>query len=146
MCGRGGVPGAGLLRDRVCGDLHHPPSTPDPTHPEVTRNTPINAGQAPYVLEAAVHALGTWSRTGVAPAPAPRLEIGTSGSTPALVLDADADGNVKGGIRTSSVDAPVATLSGLGQEGSLNCTLFGPPTPTPPSGPRAAPQRVADTG
>nr|WP_189265093.1 alpha/beta hydrolase domain-containing protein [Streptomyces fuscichromogenes] len=85
-------------------------------------NTPINAGQAHYVREAAVHALNKWVTTGVASAPAPRLRIDTSGATPAFVLDAN--GNVEGGIRTPSVDAPVATLSGLGQEGSFYCTLF----------------------
>ncbi|GGN19731.1 alpha/beta hydrolase domain-containing protein [Streptomyces fuscichromogenes] len=107
--------------------LLNPPATPDPTHPEVSCDTPINAGQTHYVLEAAVHALNTWVRTGLAPAPAPRLRISTSGSTPAFVLDAN--GNVEGGIRTPVVDAPVATLSGLGQEGSFYCTLFGTTVP-----------------
>ncbi|MEU6200955.1 alpha/beta hydrolase domain-containing protein [Streptomyces sp. NPDC047061] len=107
--------------------LLNPPATPDPTHPEVSCNTPINAGQAHYVLEAAVHALNKWVATGVAPAPAPRLRVDTSGPTPAFVLDAN--GNVEGGIRTPSVDAPVATLSGLGQEGSFYCTLFGTTVP-----------------
>ncbi|MFJ9558417.1 alpha/beta hydrolase domain-containing protein [Streptomyces fuscichromogenes] len=107
--------------------LIDPPATPDPTHPQVSCPTPINAGQAHYVLEGAFHALNTWVATGVAPAPAPRLEIDTSGSTPTFVLDTN--GNVKGGIRTPSVDAPVATLSGLGQEGSFFCTLFGTTVP-----------------
>ncbi|MET7683620.1 alpha/beta hydrolase domain-containing protein [Streptomyces sp. NPDC005423] len=107
--------------------LLNPPSTPDPSHPQVSCNTPINAGQSHYVLEAAVHALNTWVTTGAAPAPAPRLEIDTSGPSPAFVLDAN--GNVKGGIRTPSVDTPLATLSGLGQEGSFYCTLFGTTVP-----------------
>ncbi|MFC8520599.1 alpha/beta hydrolase domain-containing protein [Streptomyces sp. NPDC057257] len=107
--------------------LLDPPSTPDPSHPEVSCNTPINAGQAHYVLEAAVHALNRWATTGVAPVPAPRLEVDTSSSTPEFVLDAN--GNVKGGIRTPSVDTPVATLSGFGQEGSFYCTLFGTTVP-----------------
>jgi hypothetical protein len=106
--------------------LLDPPTTPDPSHPQVSCGTPINAGQAHYVLEAAVHALNQWVTTGVAPAPAPRLEV-TADSTPAFVLDAH--GNVKGGIRTPSVDAPVATLSGLGQEGSPFCFLFGTTVP-----------------
>ncbi|MFJ9898445.1 alpha/beta hydrolase domain-containing protein [Streptomyces sp. NPDC091280] len=107
--------------------LIDPPATPDPTHPQVSCPTPINAGQAHYVLEGAVHALNTWMTTGVAPTPAPRLEITTTSGTPAFVLDAN--GNVKGGIRTPSVDTPVATLSGLGQEGSFYCTLFGTTVP-----------------
>ncbi|WP_405717758.1 alpha/beta hydrolase domain-containing protein [Streptomyces sp. NBC_01537] len=106
--------------------LLHPPTTPNPDYPVFTCSTPINAGQAHYVLEAAVHALNRWATTGVAPAPAPRLEV-TSDSPPSFVLDAN--GNVKGGIRTPSVDAPVATLSGLGQEGSQFCFLFGTTVP-----------------
>jgi len=103
-----------------------PPTTPDPSHPQVSCSTPINAGPAHYVLEAAVHALNRWATTGAAPAPAPRLEV-TSDSTPSFVLDAN--GNVKGGIRTPSVDIPVATLSGLGQTGSQFCFLFGTTVP-----------------
>jgi hypothetical protein len=105
--------------------LLDPPTTPDPSHPQVSCSTPINAGQAHYVLEAAVHALNQWTTTGVAPAPAPRLEV-TSDST-SFVLDAD--GNAKGGIRTPAVDVPVATLSGLGQTGSQFCFLFGTTVP-----------------
>jgi hypothetical protein len=41
----------------------------------------------------------------------------------------DANGNVLGGIRTPSVDAPIATLSGLGQTGSSFCFLFGTTVP-----------------
>ncbi len=36
---------------------------------------------------------------------------------------------MKGGIRTPHVDAPVATLSGLGQTGSNFCTIFGTTKP-----------------
>lgn len=101
-----------------------PPSTPDPTHPVITCASPINTGQAHYVLEAAVHALNQWTTTGLAPAP--RLEV-NPGSTPSFVLDAH--GNVEGGIRTPAVDVPVATLSGLGQSGTSFCFLFGTTTP-----------------
>jgi hypothetical protein len=41
----------------------------------------------------------------------------------------DANGNTEGGVRTPAVDAPVATLSGLGQSGSQFCFLFGTTTP-----------------
>lgn len=89
--------------------------------------SPINTGQAHYVLDAAEHALNRWATTGVAPAKAPRLQVDTSGSAPVFVLDAH--GNVKGGLRTPAVDVPVATLSGLGQSGASFCFLFGTTTP-----------------
>ncbi|WP_323186757.1 alpha/beta hydrolase domain-containing protein [Streptomyces sp. NBC_00878] len=71
--------------------------------------------------------MNRWATTGVPPAKAPRLTVDTSGSAPALVLDAH--GNVEGGVRTPSVDAPVATLSGLSQSGASFCFLFGTTTP-----------------
>ncbi|MGW0948630.1 alpha/beta hydrolase domain-containing protein [Streptomyces sp. NPDC002623] len=96
-----------------------------PTRPGC--GSPINTGQAHYVLDTAEFALNRWVTTGVPPARAPRLQVDTSGSAPAFVLDAH--GNVEGGIRTPSVDAPVATLSGLGQSGASFCFLFGTTTP-----------------
>jgi hypothetical protein len=83
---------------------------------------PINAGPQHFIAKAAIHQLDKWVRTGVAPEPAPRLEI--SGDAPEFVLDAF--GNVKGGIRTPYVDVPIAKLSGLGQPTtSLIGSLFG---------------------
>ncbi|MFI9761277.1 alpha/beta hydrolase domain-containing protein [Streptomyces sp. NPDC051963] len=96
-----------------------------PTRPGC--GSPINTGQAHYVLDTAEFALNRWVTTGVPPARAPRLEVDTSGSAPAFVLDAH--GNAEGGIRTPSVDAPVATLSGLGQSGASFCFLFGTTIP-----------------
>ncbi|MCT9082019.1 alpha/beta hydrolase domain-containing protein [Streptomyces fulvoviolaceus] len=90
-------------------------------------DSPINTGQAHYVLDTAQYALNRWVTTGVPPARAARLEVDTSGSAPAFVLDAH--GNVQGGVRTPSVDVPVATLSGLGQSGASFCFLFGTTTP-----------------
>jgi hypothetical protein len=88
---------------------------------------PINTGQTHYVLNAAEHVLNRWVNTGVAPAPAPRLQV-TTGSTPSFVLDAN--GNATGGVRSPAVDVPVAALSGLGQSGSAQfCFLFGTTTP-----------------
>ena len=72
---------------------------------------PINAGPQHFIVKAAIHQLDKWVHTGVAPKPAPRLEI--VGDPPEFVLDAL--GNAKGGIRTPYVDAPIARLSGLGQ-------------------------------
>ncbi|MFD3927006.1 alpha/beta hydrolase domain-containing protein [Streptomyces sp. NPDC058614] len=96
-----------------------------PTRPGC--GSPVNTGQAHYVLDTAEFALNRWVTTGIPPARAPRLQVDTSGSAPAFVLDTH--GNVKGGVRTPAVDAPVATLSGLGQSGASFCFLFGTTTP-----------------
>lgn len=105
-----------------------PPTTPDPADPVITCASPINTGEAHYVVEAAAYALNLWVTRGIAPLPAPRLDITvTTGTTPTFVLDAN--GDAEGGIRTPSVDVPVATLSGLGQSGSSFCFLFGTTTP-----------------
>ncbi len=82
---------------------------------------PINSGPQHWVLKAALAALNRWVTTGEAPAMAPRLE--TLRSPDRFVLDEL--GNVRGGIRTPYVDAPVAALSGLGQAGGGFCFLFG---------------------
>ena len=84
-------------------------------------DTPINSGPQHWVLKAALAALDRWVRGGDAPATAPRLEI--AGDPAAYVLD-DL-GNVRGGIRTPYVDAPIAKLSGLGQSGGSFCGIFG---------------------
>ncbi|WP_232838730.1 alpha/beta hydrolase domain-containing protein [Streptomyces geranii] len=89
--------------------------------------SPVNAGPAHYVLDTAQYALNRWATTGIPPARAPRLQVDTSGPTPAFVLDTH--GNVEGGIRTPQVDTPLATLSGLGQSGGAACFLFGTTTP-----------------
>ena len=94
-------------------------SAPVPTF--VVCDSPINAGPQHWVLKAAFAALDRWIRDGEAPPMAPRLEV--AGSPPAFVLD-DV-GNVRGGIRTPYVDAPIAKLSGLGQTGSGFCRIFG---------------------
>ncbi|MDW4911103.1 alpha/beta hydrolase domain-containing protein [Streptomyces sp. ADMS] len=96
-----------------------------PTRPGCA--SPINTGQAHYVLDTAQYALNRWATTGVPPARAPRLQVDTSGSVPAFVLDAH--GNVSGGVRTPAVDVPLATLSGLGQSGQSFCFLFGTTVP-----------------
>jgi hypothetical protein len=87
--------------------------------------TPINSGPQHFVLKAAIAALDAWIRGEGAPPMAPRLEV--EGSPPSFVLDEL--GNVRGGIRTPAVDAPIATLSGLGQTGANFCRLFGTTVP-----------------
>ncbi len=87
--------------------------------------TPINSGPQHFVLDAAITALDRWVRGEGAPTPAPRLELE---GTPAAYVT-DEHGNVRGGIRTSWVDAPVAMLSGLGQTGVGFCGIFGTTVP-----------------
>jgi hypothetical protein len=79
-----------------------------------------------YVLRASIDALNTWIASGTPPPKAPCLQA-TEDSKAPFVLDAD--GSVKGGIRTPEVDARVATLSGLGQSGTSFCGIFGTTKP-----------------
>jgi Alpha/beta hydrolase domain len=115
--------GSGAVGRQELDSMLNPPAGT----PGFTCATPINTGEGHYVVDAAEHALNRWVTTGVAPAKAARLQVTTSGSAPSFVLDAN--GNVKGGVRTPAVDVPVATLSGLGQSGSSFCFLFGTTTP-----------------
>jgi hypothetical protein len=93
---------------------------------------PINAGPAHWVLQAALHHLTRWVADGTPPPIAPRLQVA---STNPVVFATDAQGNVLGGIRTPHVDAPIATLSGLGQPNPPTsptggfCRLFGTTDP-----------------
>ncbi|MGZ4784725.1 MAG: alpha/beta hydrolase domain-containing protein [Acidimicrobiales bacterium] len=91
----------------------------------ITCGSPINAGPQTYVLRAALRALDTWVRTGEPPPSMPRLELDADSAGFAV----DDWGNAIGGIRTPHVDAPVATLSGLGQSGDSFCALFGTTVP-----------------
>lgn len=90
----------------------------------ITCKAGINAGPHPYVLRSAVSTLAVWAATGMPPASMPRVELDASGT-----IRVDAQGNALGGVRTPQVDAPVATLSGLGQTGDKFCGLFGTTTP-----------------
>jgi hypothetical protein len=92
---------------------------------------PVNsAPQHHYVTEAALASLERWVRTGKAPPKGPPMELtapAKPGDAPVLVLDAN--GNVKGGIRTPWEDAPTAQLSGLGNTGGPFGFLFGTTQP-----------------
>jgi hypothetical protein len=91
---------------------------------------PINRGQQHVVLKAALRHLDTWADGGDAPPEADRLEVDETGDQPAFVRDED--GNVKGGIRTPAVEAPVDVLSGEAAPGSSTiCLLMGSTTPLP---------------
>ncbi|MBI2710366.1 MAG: hypothetical protein HYX34_11830 [Actinobacteria bacterium] len=91
---------------------------------------PVNRGQQHAVLKAALRHLATWASGGAAPPKAPRLETREAGAAPTFVLD-DV-GNVRGGVRTPAVDAPVDILSGLAPPGSsVICLLLGSTRPIP---------------
>ncbi len=92
----------------------------------ISCDSPINAGPMTYALRASIHALNTWIADGTAPPKSPRLQMTGDGAAPFVL---DASGNVVGGIRTPQVEAPIATLSGLGQSGSNFCGIFGTTKP-----------------
>ncbi len=73
--------------------------------------TPINRGQQVFVLRAALQHLRDWVVDGTAPPHGESLTVDTSVTPPAYAHD-DV-GNVKGGVRTPVVDAPVDRLSGI---------------------------------
>jgi hypothetical protein len=87
---------------------------------------PINSGPQHFLVNTAFSALNEWIRSGAPPAMAPRLDMDFG---PPLRILRDQHGNALGGIRTSYVEAPIATLSGEGQTGSILCVLFGTTTP-----------------
>jgi hypothetical protein len=96
----------------------------------ITCNSPYNAGPMTFVLRASIDALNTWIARGTAPPKAPRLQATEDSKTPFVL---DADGNVKGGIRTPQVDSRVATLSGPWQSGTSFAASSAPPSrSTPP--------------
>jgi hypothetical protein len=100
-------------------DTTYSPPTTSPVPGIITCAAPVNQGPQHYVVSAAVAQLDRWVRKRKPARRAPRLEV----EGDAYVLDAQ--GNVKGGIRSPAVDAPILTLSGLGQTGGAFCRLFG---------------------
>jgi hypothetical protein len=94
-------------------------------------SAPVNRGQQAFVLRAALRHLHAWVAGGP---PAPHgepLQVDTTAVPPTFGYD-DV-GNVRGGVRTPAVDAPVDVLSGLPPAGSsIICLLFGSTEPLPP--------------
>lgn len=83
----------------------------------------VNDGPMHVVTKAALRALVEWIESGEAPPIAPRL-VTPPGDVTKVV--ADADGVVKGGIRTPPVDVPAAIVSGeSGPKKSTICILLG---------------------
>lgn len=95
-------------------------STTSARPPFIECPLPVNDGPMHWVTKAAIAALDRWTGPGdPAPEGAPlTLNADRTG------FELDGLGNALGGIRTSYVDAPVAKLSGLGNDDGL-CRLFG---------------------
>lgn len=97
----------------------------DPGPPPGGCASPTNAGGQHWLLQAALHHLDAWVRTGTPPPPGDLLEVASSSP---VVLVRDAQGNALGGVRSPQVDAPVATLTGINSGPGL-CRLFGSTAP-----------------
>ena len=112
--------GNGAADTAAFASMLNPPSDPIPGI--VDCGAPINSGSHTYELRAAIQAVNRWLVTGVAPPQSPRLEV--SRANPRAFVT-DANGNALGGIGSAQVEAPVATLSGLGQPGSAPTAAAG---------------------
>ncbi len=91
--------------------------------PSIGCAAPMNMGPSHLIVSAAMRRLTQWIRWGTEPPIAARLEV-TSFAPRTYVRDAN--GNVRGGIRTPHVDAPIAVVTNDGQSGpGLLCRLTG---------------------
>ncbi|GAB17405.1 hypothetical protein GOEFS_032_00010 [Gordonia effusa NBRC 100432] len=91
---------------------------------------PVNRGQQRFVLRAALSHLCGWVADGTAPPLASPLEL--TGDEP--TFRTDDVGNVRGGVRTPSVDAPTQVLTGIVKDPvSRICLLFGATGAIPPT-------------
>ena len=80
------------------------------------------APQHHYVLQAALAQLDQWLRTGRPALSAAPIELSNAEpSQPVL----DANGLVRGGVRTPWVDVPIARTSGVGSEENIMSAIFG---------------------
>jgi len=85
---------------------------------------PINDGPHHWVAKAGIAALIRWVEQGDAPPQGERIATGGEGDQ--TVITRDDNGIALGGIRTPSVDAPIATLTGEAPPGGPSfCRLFG---------------------
>jgi hypothetical protein len=109
--------------------MQHPPKTV-PGLVTFTCNLPINTGGAHWVLDAAVYSLNQWVLKGTPPPHGQLLQL--THKSP-VVYARDANGNVRGGVRSPQVDAPIAKLGGVGNGGTgpvgKFCGLFGTTVP-----------------
>jgi len=93
----------------------------------------INTGPMSFVLNAAVHALNEWIKTGLPPSSVQTLQATDfTLYNPSFVRDEF--GNARGGIRTPFVDVPLAALAGTGNTGNQEfCLFFGTTEPFTPA-------------
>ena len=93
---------------------------------------PINTGGAHWLLDSAIFWLNQWVTRGTPPPHGQPLQIA---STSPFAYAKDTNGNTIGGVRSPQVDAPIATLAGIGNTPangasiSLFCGLFGSTVP-----------------
>jgi Alpha/beta hydrolase domain len=114
----------------VAGSAHADKDQVGDTEAHIGCPSPVNRGQQRFVLRSALRHLVGWIERGTMPPSSPRIDVVTSGASPAFAHDQV--GNVTGGVRTPLVDAPVDVLSGLQRpDASLVCVLFGTTTPIP---------------
>ena len=112
--------------------MQHPTNVPGPGG---LCAKPINTGGAHWLLNSAVFWLNQWVTKGTPPPSGQPLQIA---STSPFAYAKDANGNTIGGVRTPQVDAPIATLAGIGntpangQFISRFCGLFGSTVPYTP--------------
>jgi hypothetical protein len=122
--------GQGALENLAA--MQHPTNVPGPGG-QCTQ--PINTGGAHWLLNSVMYWLNQWVTNGTLPPSGQPLQIAT---TSPFAYAKDANGNVLGGVRTPQVDAPIATLVGIGNtpangnQISLFCGLFGSTVPFPP--------------
>ena len=96
-----------------------------------TCNLGVNTGGTHWVMNAALSAMNQWVVNGTPPTSTLIQTTSPPGSPVVFVRDPNT-GIVLGGVRSPHVDAPIATLSGLGNSPVPNCTLFGTTTPFTP--------------
>jgi hypothetical protein len=97
----------------------------------------INTGGAHWLLNSVMYGLNQWVTNGTLPPIGQKLVIAST--SPSFVYAKDANGNTIGGVRTPQVDAPIATLAGIGNTAangapiSQFCRLFGSTVPYTPT-------------
>jgi hypothetical protein len=87
--------------------------------PACTQQSP-DAFPERYAMDAAIHALDGWVRTGVAPPSSPEFEYkpgaenypSLAGYTVDIGVERDEDGNIRGGLRLPPIAVPLAAYNG----------------------------------
>jgi hypothetical protein len=98
----------------------------------------INTGGAHWLLNAVMYQLNQWVTKGTPPPIGQPLQIAST--SPTFAYATDGFGNALGGVRTPQVDAPIATLAGIGNTAAAGhtdpisqfCRLFGSTVPFTP--------------